>query len=315
MNTFDTLISQIQGFLYENQYFVLMGLCVIGITILLYYIHNHTLMSRPPIIVVFDLDETLGSFVQLGVVKDIYQRYENRPNLTQDEFNELADKFPEFIRPGILDILTYVVKQRKSKRCDGVMIYTNNQGPREWANMISNYFAYKVGSPVFDQIIAAFMVNGRRVEFGRTSHEKSFSDFIRCTKLPQSTEICFFDDVEHPQMEHKNVYYVNIKPYHNKLPIDECIARLYPRQVSRQVECLETAQNVYAPNILNGIPKTQEEQEVDVVIGKYMVQHMRDFFAHHRKTQSSTRRRKRQAESRRSMSRKTTDLTRRHSAN
>ena len=28
------------------------------------------------------------------------------------------------------------------------MIYTNNQGPKEWTEFISNYFSYKIGENV-----------------------------------------------------------------------------------------------------------------------------------------------------------------------
>ena len=65
------------------------------------------------------------------------------------------------------------------------MIYTNNQGPRSWTVKIKGYFENKLKNRIFDQIIAAFKVNGKRVELQRSSHSKSFDDFIKCTKMPQ----------------------------------------------------------------------------------------------------------------------------------
>ena len=124
----------------------------------------------------------------------------------------------------------YIVKQRNQGNCDGIMIYTNNQGPKEWAEIISNYFSYKIGQKVFDKIIAAFMIRGKKVEPGRTSHDKSYADFINCTKLPKNTQVCFIDDVEHPEMEHKNVYYINVKPYENMIPIEQGIYKYYKDQ-------------------------------------------------------------------------------------
>jgi len=63
-------------------------------------------------IIVFDLDETLGHFVQLGIFCDILEKY-NKRKLTTNEFNELMDIFPEFIRPNILKILLYLKKKKK----------------------------------------------------------------------------------------------------------------------------------------------------------------------------------------------------------
>jgi len=246
-------------------------------------------MPKPPVVVVFDMDETLGSFGQLGILKDVIEEYENR-KLTQDEFNKLIDKHPEFIRPGILEILEYVVEQRGKKHCDAIMIYTNNQGPRAWAKTISKYFSYRLNTHVFDHIVAAFMVNGQRVEPSRTSHEKIYNDFIRCSRLPSTTEVCFIDDAEHPRMIHDNVYYVKIKPYHYRLPISFCLERIFPSDPDKQIECLAQAKNKYHPNSLRGIEKTPEEQEVDKVIGTFMLQHMYDFFSSHQRNPGRTRR-------------------------
>lgn len=262
-------------------------LCILSL--LTYYIVRTLDMLKPQIVVVFDLDETLGSFTQLGVLKDVIENYEKR-NLSQEEFNELVDKHQEFIRPGILEILSYVVKQRTKGYCDAIMIYTNNQGPKVWCETISKYFSYKIGTKVFDQIIAAFMIDGHRVEPGRTSHEKAYNDFIRCTRLPKTTEVCFIDDIEHSHMRHENVYYVNVKPYQFKMPISECLGRIYNQEPEKQLACLSSAQNRFHPNTLRGLPKTREEQEVDIVIGKFMLQHMHDFFATYKRKNKGTRR-------------------------
>lgn len=246
-------------------------------------------MPKPPIVVVFDMDETLGSFGQLGILKDVIESYEGR-SLSQDEFNSIIDKHPEFIRPGIIDILKFVVEQRKKKHCDYIMIYTNNQGPREWAQSISDYFSHKIGTPVFDHIVAAFMVNGHKVEPSRTSHEKIYNDFIRCARLPSTTEVCFIDDVEHPRMVHDNVYYVKIKPYNYRLPISHCLERIYPSDNDKQLDCLSRAQEKFHPYSLRGDEKTHEEQEVDEVIGKFMLKHMHNFFLGLKHTHGKTKR-------------------------
>lgn len=271
-------LSHILSFLYKYKWlciiFVIVSLCV-------YIIVTHTFMKRKPIVVVFDLDETLGSFVQLGAIKSILEAY-NRQKMTDEEFHKLIDTNQDFIRPGIIDILKYVTDKRKKGYCDSVMIYTNNQGPPEWAESIADYFTKRIGVRVFDKIIAAFKVNGRRVEPGRTSHDKSYSDFLRCTRLPPDTEVCFIDDVEHPHMEHGNVYYVNLKPYDHKPSLLHCATNYYNDE-NTVSKVMHYATRYYSQSTLNGKPKTEAEQEVDAVIGKYLLQRMYDFFnTHHR---------------------------------
>ena len=81
-------------------------------------------------IVVFDLDETLGYFTELGIFYDCLKKYINSENniikLSQTEFNDILDLFPEFVRPNIINILTYLKRKKDSKCCHKMMIYTNN---------------------------------------------------------------------------------------------------------------------------------------------------------------------------------------------
>jgi len=66
-------------------------------------------------IVVFDLDETLGYFTQFGIFWDSlsdYLKIQNKPALTQCDFNNILDLFPEFLRPNIINILNYL-KEKK----------------------------------------------------------------------------------------------------------------------------------------------------------------------------------------------------------
>ncbi len=90
-------------------------------------------------IVVFDLDETLGSFVQCGIFWDSLSHYVTQTHkkpLTQTDFNELLDLYPEFLRPNIITILTYLKTKKQSNCCHKMMIYTNNTGSKEWARYI-----------------------------------------------------------------------------------------------------------------------------------------------------------------------------------
>lgn len=258
-------------------FFVIISLCI-------YIILNSEYMKKVPIVLVFDLDETLGSFSQLSNAKYLIEKIENR-KLKKEEFYELLDNNKECLRPGIIDILKYVVNKRNNGYCDSIMIYTNNQGYREWVYLISDYFSFKVGEKVFDQIIAAFKVNGVRLEPGRTSHDKSYDDFIRCTKLPSSTQVCFCDDVEHKKMEHKNVFYINIKPYTYRLPIPIFLQRYYKgKKMENNLEYIyQKYNNIYGANIWYGGYKSTDEQELDKVISKYLLKRIDEFFKNQKK--------------------------------
>ena len=67
-------------------------------------------------IVVFDMDETLGYFVEFGVFWDSLNSYikSKSPDgqipqkLAQQYFNQILELYPEFIRPNIISILNYL---------------------------------------------------------------------------------------------------------------------------------------------------------------------------------------------------------------
>lgn len=236
--------------------------------------------TLPHKIVVFDLDETLGSFVELGMFWDSIKNILGSEYTTQDDFNDLMKLFPEFSRPNIVDILKYLVKKRDRKECSKIMIYTNNQGPRSWAQMITEYFDSRIGKKVFDQIIAAFRVRGKSVELCRTSHDKSVDDLIRCTRIPQNTQICFLDDQHHPMMEDNNVYYINVKPYTHSMSYESMANRYYENihvdMPKKKFEALVVAHmKKYSYTVTL---KRKMEQDVDQIISKQIMFHLEDFF-------------------------------------
>ena len=57
---------------------------------------------------VFDVDETLGYFAQFGAFVDALNNYySDFSRVVFDNFNELLDLYPEFIRPNMIEILKY----------------------------------------------------------------------------------------------------------------------------------------------------------------------------------------------------------------
>ena len=183
-------------------------------------------MNTPHKIVVFDLDETLGHFVQLGIFCDILEKYYKKP-LTSLEFFELMDIFPEFLRPNILKILSYLKIKKQKGYCNKIIIYTNNQGPKEWTLKIKNYFEKKINYKLFDQVIGAYKIRGEIIEPTRTSHDKSSRDLLNTANLPDNAQICFLDDLYHPLMDNDNTYYINVDPYSITLSFYEMAERYY----------------------------------------------------------------------------------------
>lgn len=201
---------------------------------ILYSNINKTLNKKRGKYIVFDVDETLGYFSQLGAFMDAISFYnKDFSGSVFERFNEILDLYPEFIRPKMIETLKYIYSKKVSGKCSGVFIYTNNQGPRIWVQHIAKYFDYKVGISddsndgihLFDKIIGAYMINGKIIESGRTSQNKMYDDLLRITRISPQAEICFVDDLNHPDMRHENVLYLNVKPYVKTLSVNEMIQR------------------------------------------------------------------------------------------
>tara|TARA_B100000073_G_scaffold253677_1_gene213717 strand:+ start:8 stop:721 length:714 start_codon:yes stop_codon:yes gene_type:complete len=227
-------------------------------------------------VVVFDLDETLGHFVQLGIFLDVIEQT-LFVSLTDKEFFELLDLYPEFLRPNIMNILKLICGKKKQNICGKLLIYTNNQGPKEWAIKIKKYFEHKLKNKCFDQIIAAYKVNGKQVELCRTSHDKSYGDFLACSKLPPNTKICFLDDQYHPKMAHDNVVYINLKPYSYTLPFEEMILRFMKKYNVTDLRFFEALTINCSRYNFNVYEKSEIEQNVDNAVGKHIHKHLKQF--------------------------------------
>ena len=241
-------------------------------------------------IVVFDLDETLGYYVEFGMFWDALKEFIKTHNIPiivdQNLFNKALDLFPEFLRPNIINILNYLKQKKSAKHCHKLMIYTNNQGPDEWAQQIQSYFETKVNYQLFDQIIKAFKIRGKQVEICRTSHMKNHTDLIRCTKIPETTEICFLDDVFHPGMVDDRVYYINLKPYVYDLPFEIMVDRFIKSGIIDLNKNVNVTEVEFTKDMLSYmkrynhdyVEKTKEAQNVDKILSKKILQHLQTFF-------------------------------------
>jgi len=180
-------------------------------------------------VIVFDLDETLGYFTQLGVLFDTLELYTNN-DVSFNIFSKIFDIYEETFRVNIFTILNYL-KRIKSNDNIKIIIYTNNQADKTWAINIVKYIEERLSYNLFDHIIHAYKIGNTRVEQCRTSHDKKYSDLIKCANLPENAKICFIDDQFHRHMKHKNVYYINIKPYTYRVNNDDLCDRFFDSKV------------------------------------------------------------------------------------
>jgi len=238
-------------------------------------------------IVVFDLDETLGYFMELGMFWDAlnaYIKYKKiNQSINQDLFDSILDLYPEFLRPNILGILNYLKKKKEKNHCNKLIIYTNNQGPIEWANYIIKYFEKKIDYKMFDQIIAAYKVQGKRVEICRTTHMKSHSDLIKCTKIPEGTQICFIDDAYHPKMSNDNINYINVNPYIYDLDFNDIIDRFINSNILNNNHNHNSITRTFILQFLKKykyvyVKKTNDSQNIDKIISKKILYYLDEFF-------------------------------------
>ena len=249
-------------------------------------------------VVVYDLDETLGFFSNHGLFCDCVNYIFKDDCFYQNHFNRIMDLYPELLRPGILNILDYLKQKQRGGVCSNVIIYTNNTGPEEWAIQIKDYLNHRIKYNIFDShIIAAFKVNGRRIEPGRTTHDKTHRDLLNCTDLPENTQIFFLDDKSHPGMEHESIYYINLFPYLHFIPWDTVIERfakefkteLHDKKITHN-DFHQKAMKYISQVKLHDIEKDPEEYNMESVISLKIIEHLDEFFSQYKNSHKTVRR-------------------------
>lgn len=174
------------------------------------------------VIVIFDLDETLGQFVQLGYFHQAITNYFGKQP-TKKEFFELLDNYDKYFRPHIFNILDYVkVKKKKNKNLK-VLIYSNNQFGYKWINHIKDYIHQRLQYDLFDIVIGPYKIGKQVYEPLRTSNKKQFSDLIKFIKCNDDTKIMFLDDTFFVGMNHPSIFYVLIEKYNFQYKLHDLI--------------------------------------------------------------------------------------------
>jgi hypothetical protein len=230
-------------------------------------------------VIVFDLDETIGSFADLEILwnslgeLDFFKK-------NQDSFNQLLDLYPEFLRYGILNILDFLHYKKTKGHCYKLFIYTNNKFPRIWTSMIIRYLEQKHStSGLFDQLICAFKINDVIIEPNRTSTAKTHSDLIRCSLLPKTSEICFIDDKYFEGMDSGRVYYIQPKPYFHMMLTSDIISRICKSKLASSFDN-EVLKKYLSDkfSVVNTTAKSADEIAIDRTVSQKIMFHIQEFF-------------------------------------
>lgn len=257
-------------------------------------------------VIVFDLDETIGSFSDLFILWEVIEKYIHIGTAAKIDFNEVFDLYPEFLRHGIINMLEFLYHKKQTRECSSIFIYTNNQCKPfsdnledSWVSKIVNYLTLKIipknpRSPnrnnikLFDKIINAFKINKKIVEVKRTTNDKTYNDFIHCTLLPKTTEICFIDNTYFPSMKNERIYYILPRSYNHYLSTDDMIDRFISSDIFKNVglkdnyeNCIET--HLYDHFLMNRRMRStqtvvENQIEIDIKISQHLMYYIREFF-------------------------------------
>jgi len=165
-------------------------------------------------IVLFDLDETIGYFQNIGNTYNYIKQTNPTDKNKVRIIHELLKKDNHAFRPGIFDIFTTLKRYKKSNPNIIVALFTNNQGPKYWYNAIVSYINSLYKYKLFDHVIGPYTIGNTIIEEMRTSNNKSIHDIAKILRTNITTDkYIFFDDQYHSNMIHPNVEYVYIDKY------------------------------------------------------------------------------------------------------
>ena len=262
-------------------------------------------------VIVFDLDETIGSFGDLYIVWGlIEQQISFQGNCIANfsvMFDSIVDLYPEFFRYGILNILEFLYHKKISGECSRIFIYTNNQCTHfldkysndkkiSWVESICLYISKKIGLRIgvdinqiklFDKIIGAFKIGGKIVEFSRTTNSKNVGDLFKCAIIPKNTEICFIDNTYYSGMIGDRVYYIKPRSYNHSLSHSTIIDRfiysdiggsLFTSFFSREDFSREFLQYSYKECKNQDNTSLIHRVESDLLISQRLMYYLKEFF-------------------------------------
>lgn len=231
--------------------------------------------------IVFDLDETLGHFSQLGLIVDIIE-HTFMIHLTQHSFNELCETYIQYFRPNLVQILN-IIKNIKSNNSNiKVVIYTNNIGPKSWTEQIVSFLETYVNFKIFDYIVGGYSNYMGRIELCRTTPNKVPFDLINCINANKNSTFLFFDDQHHSYMLDKNITYIRLNPYEFNYKNKDIISLFLKTNLSKYL--LNYYNYNYYIDILTNrlnkynLPITSTSQlKLDIQTSELIIKHIKQF--------------------------------------
>ena len=209
------------------------------------------------IAIVFDFDETIGFFSQLGFLTDFIELH-YKIKITKNLLFDLLDIYHECFRPNIFKIFNYLKTQNNVK----IYIYTNNNGGKSWVNNIRKYIEHKINAKLFKKTICAWMVDGVVCEKKRTTYEKTYDDFINCTGIKKH-KVLFIDDYLHDKMKHDNVKYILIDKFQYIYDKETMLNKFHKTQLSKKIDKEyfdHLFTNYYTDPFMNSLTSTYNNQ-------------------------------------------------------
>jgi hypothetical protein len=242
---------------------------------------NNVSIKKNNKVIVFDIDETLGSFTEIDILWNELIKIDNKL-MNVYFFNQLLDIYPEFLRYGIINILHFIYNKKKIGECYKLFIYTNNKSINSLVDYILQYFNYKLNSMenIFDKVIYSFKINNKNIDLRRTTISKTYNDLIRCVKIPETTEICFIDNTYFPKMSNKFIYYIQPISYYHNLTNREIVERFMNSTVYKTIGfsieyhyliSFFKNEKLFIHNKLNKL-------KTDIYVSKKILYHIKEFF-------------------------------------
>lgn len=159
--------------------------------------------NKTPPIIVFDLDECLGSFKLPGWIYYTAKKYYNKtitfPNADLDKVMQEGLQ-SAWLRPGIENIFKIVDYHRKCGDINKICIFTNASNEQEWVEYIVKQISLSVEIPeLFDVIVSRDSEERTIVDMKDYNKyggipPKFLIDIIRKTGCSIETPIIMFDD-------------------------------------------------------------------------------------------------------------------------
>ena len=160
-----------------------------------------------------------------------------------------------------------------------VLMYTNNIGPKQWAHTVRRVIEGKINYKIFDRTICAWKVGQNVYEQCRTTHEKTYNDLLKCGGIGENDKICFFDDLDHPKLKHKNVDYNELTKYKYYYKVDKLLGLFFKSKVSKNIknkgafikQFKYKAQNTWFQKYLNiKLKKKYDDKDVLRAVRKFI---------------------------------------------